>query len=270
MSPLHVSARSVRSTARRSVQIFAIGICPLVIEAGAAPRLVEAPRFPEVGTVACPPGFADTVHVPRGCFLSTVTYLARFCARHRDETGLPVSVCEESHTLALISWRGEWWARDEYAGVFRLRLSTSVSPNTDALRARLEARFAQLTARQVRSGLIPSAREQDIALSEAEARAAVRAAAKMIPFTSHIYRVRAGPRTTDVLFFCPANDQVAVYMPTAGTLCAACKAGDTAVIVAAAARHAGLAVSSLTDVASVAPDAPSPGSDPSANWVATN
>ena len=81
-----------------------------------------------------PPVFADAAHVANGCYISAVAYLAKFSTAFPAERGEPAAFVlpsaggsNQPHTLAIVSWRGEWWARDEYFGVVPLGFSSAGS-----------------------------------------------------------------------------------------------------------------------------------------------
>lgn len=74
------------------------------------------------GIPSLPPDFPDTRHVPNGCYLSAVTYTEKFKAAYPTEhvrlqnfhpRGWPAA-----HMVALVTWQGAWFIRDEYFGVF--------------------------------------------------------------------------------------------------------------------------------------------------------
>ncbi len=75
-----------------------------------------------------------------GCYVSTIAFLARFQAEFPGERGVPLVMVRRnantvrwSHTIALVSWRGEWWGRDEYYGVFALDREVGAYPDPDQL-----------------------------------------------------------------------------------------------------------------------------------------
>lgn len=61
----------------------------------------------------------------------------------------------QHHTAAIVTWRGEWWLRDEYLGVMRLRVAAdSLGPADRAIAAgaaRLASEAARLTRAQRRT-----------------------------------------------------------------------------------------------------------------------
>ncbi len=103
-----------------------------------------------------PPAFPDAGHVPNGCYLSTAAYLARFAAAFPAERATNVAIAPRGfgglHTIALLTWRGEWWGRDEYFGVFRLGRAVAGNPDPVALARCAERLLAKHALNEVKAG----------------------------------------------------------------------------------------------------------------------
>lgn len=191
-----------------------------------------------------PPSFPDEAHVCNGCHLSTIRYLARFLAQYPDERGEPLVInarnadrTRKMHTLALVSWHGQAWCRDEYFGVFDLGIPFGSESDADRLTDRVESRY-QSHSRDVirREGLPPRADSTD-EMSLDERMRQVTLATHIIPCPSAIYWIREGREDFPVAFFRPSARQIGVYDPASGTSLAECSIrDDTAVVRLVAAR----------------------------------
>jgi hypothetical protein len=208
--------------------------------------LVATPAEEATGDRSAPPVYPDTAHVFNGCHLSTLAYLARFSTEFPAEQGRPVVVRmlnadgqTKPHTLALVTWHGAWWCRDEYFGVFSLQCPVTAEPNPARVVNRVE-RFYQQHARtclRVPGTLRPTAAPESPSANERLH--AVKTAAQILPFPHTIYWVRDGAREVPVVFFRPVRGQIAVYDPARGTAVAECASRDDAKIVAHAASLLG-------------------------------
>ncbi len=195
---------------------------------------------------ACPPHYPDTAHVFNGCFLSTYAYLTRFADEFPAEQGRPITVCMRNangqvlpHTIALVSWQGTWWCRDEYFGVFSLDCDATGTPNVALLTPRAE-RFLDRHAKDaLRDPNLERASEVPHRLTSAQRLAAVMTAAKLIPVPHTIYWVRSGRDEVPVVFFRPGNGQVAVYDPAHGTGVAECHSREDLKVTALVATSMG-------------------------------
>lgn len=196
---------------------------------------------------AAPPVYADAEHVHHGCHLSTLAYLVRFCANFPAEQS-EHAVLEmgnpgggrRSHTIALVTWRNEWWGRDEYLGVFRLGIAATPHPDDRKLRARAASVLDRLNRRE---SAPPHYRRPPMsvgALSAGELAREAAVAARILPYPSQTYWVRAAGRAEE--------NTVAVYDPHRGTCVAECVAQNDTAIVRAIAGRLGY------DAASVRPD----------------
>jgi hypothetical protein len=199
-----------------------------------------------------PPYYPDAVHVFNGCHLSTLAYLARFTAEFPAEQGQPlVSMMDNAdgstkpHTVALISWRGWWWCRDEYFGVCPLGLRVSANYTSarilaragPVLRKHFRARMSDPEA--LHPPIVPASLLTDLAARE------VALAAQKIPLPNTIYWVNDGRHEVPLLFFRPARNTIAVYHPTFGTCAAECTASDDVGIVKSVAALFGYRVDSV-------------------------
>lgn len=163
-----------------------------------------------------PPHYPDHTHVYNGCRLSALAYLAKFTAEFPSEHGQPLVLSMRNadgqvrpHTLAVITWRGEWWCRDEYFGVFSLKCAadgTSDPERLTAIAERLYERHAQDVLRQPNAQLPPVVPAQ---LSTAQRLRDVQNATALIPVPHMIYWIRDGRREVPVVFFVlpPARSQ---------------------------------------------------------------
>jgi hypothetical protein len=195
-----------------------------------------------------PPVFPDVAHVANGCYVSAVIYLAKFSAVFPAERGEPAAFVlpnadgsNQPHTLALISWRGEWWARDEYFGVVPLGCSSAApwSPRLAQLRAdagfRRRAEFLRRQAADVRRETAPA----QGGLTPEWRLAEILSAQRLLPFPSEIHW-RPGDRSPiPFLYFHLAGDSFAVYDPAKGTASALSPVRDGAALVAAVAERMG-------------------------------
>lgn len=193
--------------------------------------------------LTAPPDFPDGQHVPNGCYLSAVTFAHKYQLRFPEERSSPLAITlrnadgrRKPHTVALVTWHGAWWGRDEYFGVFPTGIGASSDPAIHsqqverALERRAAARpAAALLALHVASEPItPASRDR-----------AIRAAEAAIPFPTSTIWVASGNREIPFLFFRPAAGQIAVYDPIYGTATALCSALDQNRIVATVAAKFG-------------------------------
>jgi hypothetical protein len=197
-----------------------------------------------------PPVFPDIAHVANGCYLSAVVYLAKFTAAFPAERGEPAPFVlpngdgvNRAHTLAVISWRGEWWVRDEYFGVVALGCSTARPWDPRWAQQRADAGFRLVADRlrrqggEVRRETAPTARNLTPAWRWAE----LSAARRLLPFPAEIYELRSGPRSIPFLYFRTGGDGFAVYDPAIGTAAATAHVQDGSVRVTAVAERMGYA-----------------------------
>jgi hypothetical protein len=227
--------------ARRS----ALATTALLLLAASAPfasaRLIEA-----VDPLPGPPHYTLEDHVFNGCHLSTIAFLARFHAAHPEERGETIILTMKnedgafrSHTVALVSWHGAWWCRDEYFGVIALGRRVEARRESARLTERLQAVLEQ-RGREVMQGAasgqpprVPSE------LSQAQELHEVVTATRIIPFPTRIYWIGTGAKAVPVAFFRPSASQIAVYEPLHGTCVADCSLADDARVVALVAARLG-------------------------------
>lgn len=222
----------------------------LVVTGASTPSLAATAPL----AAAVPPAFPDAAHVTQGCYISTVAYLARFAAAHPAERGhtlrVDIPTFDGPHTIALVSWRGGWWARDEYCGVFPLDRPVRERDDIAALRPRAEGVLRRLADRSVRQGKIALVRERRLTSLERERDVSL--AAALLPGASATYWVRCGAAELPFLFFQPKPGKIAVYDPATGTATADCDPVDAAELVRAVARRIGYEVCAGRSAAAVA------------------
>jgi hypothetical protein len=210
-----------------------------------APAL-RALEMTHVPAISAPPAYPDRSHTPNDCHLSTLTFLARFQAEFPQERGDAVVVAMHNeagvrwnHTVALISWHGQTWCRDEYLGVFALDFSFEHRPAAGRLATAVQSaldRQARQVLRQTGSNLLVAPPET---LSDRERADDVTAAAHAVPFAVTIFWIQSGKQQVPVAFFRPNSRQIAVYEPLHGTCLAECASRDDAKIVALVATKLG-------------------------------
>lgn len=236
-------SRSVDSSSAASPGSRAVALAFMLI----ATLLIPAAR---AGTApSTPPDFPDTTHVREGCYVSSVAYVAKFAAEFPGEFGAPCSVhpsiYPRRHTVALVTWAGEWWLRDEFAGVVRLNLAVASREITETVRRRAEVTLD----RRVR-GLSSSERTRILSLGLHGKRAVdaaheVAQAARLLPYASARYRVESNGRGIPVLFFRPSPRCIALYDPQFGTATAETDCPDDAALVELIAQRLGYRVTSV-------------------------
>jgi hypothetical protein len=193
-----------------------------------------------------PPHFTIHEHVFNGCHLSTIAFLARFHADFPAEHGEAIIIffrnasrVRKAHTVALVSWRGSWWCRDEYFGV--MALGRKVEPHPD--RARLTERLQVVLERRAHEFMDTAGGERP-AEAPAELTGAERfhqavVATRIIPFPSRIYWVGHGRGAVPVVFFRTGPAEIGLYDPAYGTCVATCALQDDARVVGLAAARLG-------------------------------
>jgi hypothetical protein len=195
-----------------------------------------------------PPLFPDVAHVANGCYVSAVVYLAKFAGAFPLERGEPAAFVlpnadgeQRSHTLAVISWQGEWWARDEYFGVVALDLPSDRSWDPALAQRRIDAGFRRQAQRlNTRSGrphreVAPSPRS----LTPEWRLAEIMVAQRLLPFPSEIYWLCGGRSAVPFLYFRRNQAGFGVYDPAIGTGAATSTLLDGAILVAAVAQRLG-------------------------------
>jgi len=242
---MHLTS-SLRSSGSRFLSPRAIRGAALAFMFTAA---LLSPAARAITAPATPPEFPDTTHVHEGCYISSVAYLARFAAEFPGEFGAPCSVhpriYPRPHTVALLTWAGEWWLRDEFAGVMRLNLPVASREITETVRRRAEL----MLDRRVRR-LSPADRERILSLGLHGRRAVdasyeIAQAARLLPFASALYRVKSDGREIPVLFFRPGPGRIALYDPQFGTATAETAGTNSAKLVEAIAARLGYNVTSV-------------------------
>jgi hypothetical protein len=199
-----------------------------------------------------PPHFPDALHVFNGCHLSTLAYLARFRAEFAGEQAVPFIVplanldgVTRSHTIAMVSWRGVWWCRDEYFGVFPIGCRVEPVMNRRRLEDRLKrtlpvyARAALQAPGKPRPPVVPAHLSAELRLRE------VVTATKILSGAGAIFWIQSGAERIPVVFFRAGGRAIGVYDPARGTCAAETDSPNDAAIVAAAARQVGYRVDSV-------------------------
>ena len=193
-----------------------------------------------------PPSYPDAAHVPNGCHLSAIRYLSRYLSDFPGERGEPLVInmvnadrSRKMHTMALISWHGQAWCRDEYFGAFALGCPLVARPNLARLSARAEACYQEHARMLIHMAGMTQRREASEDLSSEDRFHEVTQAAWIIPFPTTIFWVRSGREEFPVAFFRPGGRQVAVYDPMNGTSVAKCSILDDAKVVSLVAARLG-------------------------------
>jgi hypothetical protein len=197
-----------------------------------------------------PPVFPDVVHVANGCYVSAAVYLVKFSAAFPAERGeaapfvLPnADGTRQPHTLAIVSWQGEWWARDEYFGVVPLGCPSTAPWDPQVAQRRADAgfrrqlEFLRRTGGEVRRETAPPPRQLTAEWRLAE----IQAARGCLPFPSEIHWLHEGRASVPFLYFRPGGDSFAVYDPAIGTASALSPVRDGSALVAAVAERMGYA-----------------------------
>ena len=186
-------------------------------------RAAEIPS-PASALQSTPPDFPDIVHVASGCHVSTLAYIARFLAAVPCEHAVPLIVSLENrdgsrkpHTVALLTWQGRWWCRDEYYGVFSLQRAVAAHPRPEQLATWAGARLERQARERWRSADAPRPRLLRSDLPAAAGERDLELAAALLPFPTRRFEVRCGTETFSVLLFRPAANEIAVYEPRHGT-----------------------------------------------------
>jgi hypothetical protein len=202
-----------------------------------------------------PPAFPDSVHVPNGCFLSTYAYLKRFRAEFPNEHGRELNIVarfadqrDQPHTLALVSWRGSWWLRDEHFGVFALGASAELHADSEELRVRAKSVTEKFSMNQVITGRCEKPKPPPGGLSPEQRLEHVIDAAEIIAEPSEVFLLQSGAAQLAFLFFRPKPGWIGVYDPVKGTATSECASRNGAAIVRAVAAKLGYAVGDISIV----------------------
>jgi hypothetical protein len=201
--------------------------------------------------VSSPPHHPDATHVFNGCHLSALAYLDRFATEFPAERGRRIVVemrnrggRVRSHAMALVTWKGAWWVRDEYFGVFALDCGPAHETSEVRLVARAEQLYARHVATAVRAGAaLPP--EPPAQLSPEDHRRNVIAAAAKLARAHTIYWIKDGAREVPLMFFRPSPTEVGIYDPVHGSAVVECASRDDATITALIAGRLGYRVDSI-------------------------
>lgn len=237
------SIRGKLNPIRRSLGSLALA---LMITTTLAPLSASAAVNDTSASSLAPPSFPDVAHVANGCHLSTICFLARFTSQFPEERGEPVVInmlnpggTWKFHTIALLSWRGAIWGRDEYFGVFALGRRCDAMTDFSTLSAVAEKAYLRRAAKVVRQEGMPERPEPPEDMTSGEIFREATLAAQIIPFPSTIFWVRNGRQERPFVFFRPSDRQVAVYEPVHGTCLADCGIRDDAKVVSLVAARLG-------------------------------
>jgi hypothetical protein len=232
-----------------------ISLILVVVVAGAlAPRNAcaepdDASASPSAATRSSPPDFPDAVHLPQGCYISAVVYLERFRAEFPTEYGATLTIAPSvfagPHTIALVTWKGKWWGRDEHCGIFDLHSAVAEDRSREQLRAAAECALNRFVSRHRKLGRLSASFDLPRGLSKANREEAVATAASLLPYASRIVWVRCGRQDIAFLFFQPAEGTIAVYDPASGTAHAECAATNFSAVVATVATRLGYKVTAV-------------------------
>jgi hypothetical protein len=199
-----------------------------------------------------PPVYATSVQAYNGCHIATLAYLKRFRADFPDEVAEALHITMRNpdglrtgHTMALVSWRGAWWCRDDRLGVFRLDAPIGDSPESRRLKAAAERALDERMSGGTRvraEAVVPAVVTSDTAANRHEE---VRKAARLLPLPSATFWVREGHSEKPFLFFRLAANVIAVYDPMHGTAVAETAEEEAAAVVRLVASRLGYKVSSV-------------------------
>lgn len=208
-----------RPLLRTALLAFAVAVAAL------APARAAAP--------AVPPAYPEAKPVLNGCHISTLAFLARYGAEFPGERGEAVRILMRNvegvrvrHTIALFTWRGEWWCRDNLLGVAALNRPAAAGTDLAALASEAEGVLDRIETRRNRSRRNRGSSDTATAnLSASRRLREVEAAAALLPLASSVYWLRTEGREIPVLFFRPGPGKIGVYEPSVGSCLA--ESGET-------------------------------------------
>lgn len=205
-----------------------------------------------------PPAFLENEHVCNGCHLSTMCFLAKYTAAFPNENGQPLVISmmnrdgvRRSHTIALMSWRGAAWCRDEYFGVFSLGASYTQNGDLSRLARKAQQLLERHAQNLVRTNGLPQRPEVPSEDAVQQRFEEAKLATRILPFSSSLYWVRSGSHEVPMVLFRPSPGVIGVYEPIHGTCLAECSIRDDAKVVALASEKLGYRPDSLRREASV-------------------
>jgi hypothetical protein len=196
-----------------------------------------------------PPNFPDVAHVANGCYISSLVYVSRFRAAYPAEKAGTAAVVlpnadgsRKPHTVAIVSWHGRWWARDEYYGLADLRLPSARPWDAVTVARRADDTYRDRATRMRAAG--QPRREPDRVPAGDEAgrwrREQIETARRLLPMPGEIVWQRRGSEELPFLFFRTSEDGAfAVYDPVFGTAQAVAEVRDPHRLVAAVAERLG-------------------------------
>jgi hypothetical protein len=202
---------------------------------------------------AVPPAYPEAKPVLNGCHISTLAFLARYGAEFPGERGEAVRILMRNveglrvrHTIALFTWRGEWWCRDNILGVAALNRPAVAGTDLAALASEAEGVLDRIETRRNRSRRNRGTSDAATAdLSASRRLREVEAAAALLPLASTVYWLRADGREIPVLFFRPGPGKIGVYEPSVGSCLAEIGETDARKIVALVGEQLGYRVAGV-------------------------
>ena len=242
LSSLPQNRRATRGTRLGSLAFALLLSVTLAAPGAQAAGLRQAASL----TPQSPPDYPDREHVTNGCHISTITFLDRFLAAFPAERGEPLVITmlnadwvRRPHTIALLSWQGQWWCRDEYFGVFTLDRPVEAKPDMKQLVLRAETMLEKHVKTVMRTAVAAPRSAPPTSMSSEQRLREVAVVARTVPFSTTIFWVKCGSRELPVAFFRPTAQQIAVYDPLHGTCLAECSSRDDAKIVSLVASRLG-------------------------------
>lgn len=170
-----------------------------------------------------PPWWPDQIYAANGCYLSASAYVARLASTYpaADATTYTVEIpsCRK-HTIAVVTWNGVKYGRDQYIGVFKIGDSDPQTSFVATLRRWWQAK---------RTHRYPEKRPSSIAERHAE----VLLARQIMSFAkTELVPVITPTGAVTILTWQTTTGELAIYEPMLGTA-----VGSTSASVAEAARY---------------------------------
>jgi hypothetical protein len=198
-----------------------------------------------------PPDFPDDQHVINGCYISTMAYIAKLKTSFPAERAEPLTIFprhggvrRKPHTLALFTWRGQWWIRDEFFGLKSVRLPVKPAITPERVAVRVAGMCEKDSLWLLAQGKVqPLGAAAELSLEQKLA--AVIFAASVLPYDTELYWVRCKTSRTPMLFFRPHRGAIAVYDPQHGTALAESNTADGRKIVPLVAQKLGYVVDAV-------------------------
>jgi hypothetical protein len=229
-----------------------LGMTPVAAET----RESIASRDPNalLASSAIPPDYPDQYHVTNGCYISTHGYIAKFKTAFPEERAEPITILprrggiRKPHTVALISWRGRWWLRDEYFGITSVRLPVTPAITPERIADRVAGICGQDSMTRVEKNSGSSTIAPEFSLEQRLSD--VLGAAAVIRGEAEVYLVHSGATRIPMLYFPLRPGVVAVYDPHYGTALATSNTTDGLKVVPLVAQTLGYLVTSIERIES--------------------